>query len=155
EAPRQEGEHIREMLKDFLIANRVASRALVIFPMHRRLGGIALCCLGAAARNLAIAGVLAPSLCGQTRVWNWEQIKTRFLAQNPSVLAGKINIEESKANEITAGLRPNPQFSFTSDGLQTTPFDGVWRPLTGVFYTPGVSQLIERRNKRQLRVESA
>src|SRR5262249_20328621 len=51
--------------------------------------------------------------------------------------------------------RPNPQVSFTTDGFQATPFEGVWRPFAGVLYTPGVSQLIERHNKRQLRVESA
>jgi cobalt-zinc-cadmium efflux system outer membrane protein len=98
---------------------------------------------------------LAHTLCGQTTVLNWQQIKTRFLAQNPSVLAGQISIEESKANEITAGLRPNPQFIFTADGFQATPYSGVWRPLSGVLYTPGVSQLIERHDKRQLRVDSA
>jgi len=86
---------------------------------------------------------------------DWEQIKTRFLAQNPSVLAGRINIEESKANEITAGLRPNPQFTFTTDGFQATPNAGVWSPLSGVMFTPGVSYLIERQHKRELRVGSA
>ena len=111
--------------------------------------------LRAAARNLAISAALAHSLFGQTTVLTWEQIKTRFLARNPSVLAGQINIEESKANEITAGLRPNPQFSFTTDGLQATRFEGVWRPLAGVMFTPGVSQLIERQHKRELRVGSA
>src|SRR5713101_637193 len=109
----------------------------------------------AAARNLAIAAALARSLYGQTMVLNWEQIKTRFLAQNPSVLAGRISIEESKANEITAGLRPNPEFTFTTDGFQLTPHGGVWRPLSGVLFTPGVSRLIERQNKRQLRMDSA
>src|SRR5216684_672304 len=67
----------------------------------------------AAARRVTIAAALAHSLYGQTTILNWEQIKTRFMAQNPSVLAGKINIEESKAGEITAGLRVNPEFTFT------------------------------------------
>ncbi len=109
----------------------------------------------ASARGLAVAAALAYSLHGQTTVLNWEQIKTHFVAQNPSVLAGQTNIEESKANEITAGLRPNPQFTFTTDGFQATPHADVWRPLAGVLFTPGVSQLIERQNKRQLRVDSA
>ena len=52
-----------------------------------------------------MAMALTHSLHGQTVVLNWEQIKTRFLAQNPSVLAGQISIEEARANEITAGLR--------------------------------------------------
>ena len=104
---------------------------------------------------LLIATVLANSLCGQTTVLNWEQIKARFLAQNPSVLAGRIGIEESKANEITAGLRPNPLFTFTADGFQAAPNGGVWSPLSGVVLVPGVSYLIERQHKRQLRVGSA
>src|SRR5438876_564981 len=109
----------------------------------------------AVSRSLAIAFALAHSVYGQATVLNWEQIKTRFRTQNPSVLAGQINIEESKANEITAGLRPNPEFTFTTDGFQVTPHAGVWRPLAGVLFTPGVSRLIERQNKRQLRVNSA
>src|SRR5262249_20454278 len=66
-----------------------------------------------------------------------------------------IGVEESKANEITAGLRHNPDFTFTTDGLQAAPHGGVWRPLAGVLFTPAVSQLIERQNKRRLRVDSA
>ena len=108
-----------------------------------------------AVRSLAIAAVLAHNLYGQSTVLTWEQIKARFLIQNPSVLAGQINVEESKANEITAGLRPNPQFNLSQDGFQLTPSAGTWRPLTGVALTPGVSQLIERQNKREKRVDSA
>ena len=106
-------------------------------------------------RSLVVVAVLAHGLYGQSTVLSWEQIKTRFLAQNPSVLAGQINIEESKANEITAGLRPNPQFNLSQDGLQLAPSAGVWRPLTGIVFTPGVSQLIERQNKRERRSDSA
>ena len=87
------------------------------------------------ARYLALAAALANGLHGQTTVLNWEQIKTRFLAQNPSVLAGQITIEQSKAGEITAGLRVNPEFNFTTDGFQLTPGGGAWRPLAGVLYT--------------------
>jgi cobalt-zinc-cadmium efflux system outer membrane protein len=106
-------------------------------------------------RSLALAAVLAHSLYGQTTVLSWEQIKARFLVQNPTVQAGQISVEESKANEITAGLRPNPQFNLSQDGFQLTPSGGTWRPLTGIVVTPGVSQLIERQNKREKRVESA
>ncbi len=106
-------------------------------------------------RSLLIVAALAHGLYGQSSVLSWEQIKSRFLAQNPSVLAGQINVEESKANEITAALRPNPQFNLSQDGLQLTPSMGVWRPLTGIVLTPGVSQLIERQNKRERRTDSA
>jgi len=106
-------------------------------------------------RSLLIVAALAHGLYGQSSVLSWEQIKSRFLAQNPSVLAGQINVEESKANEITAALRPNPQFNLSQDGLQLAPSMGVWRPLTGIVLTPGVSQLIERQNKRERRTDSA
>jgi outer membrane protein, heavy metal efflux system len=106
-------------------------------------------------RSLLIVAALAHGLYGQSTVVSWEQIKSRFLAQNPSVLSGQINVEESKANEITAALRPNPQFNLSQDGLQLTPSMGVWRPLTGIVLTPGVSQLIERQNKRERRTDSA
>jgi outer membrane protein, heavy metal efflux system len=106
-------------------------------------------------RSLLIVVALAHGLYGQSSVLSWEQIKSRFLAQNPSVLAGQINVEESKANEITAALRPNPQFNLSQDGLQLAPSMGVWRPLTGIVLTPGVSQLIERQNKRERRTDSA
>jgi len=111
--------------------------------------------LSAAMRSLAVAAVLVHSLYGQATILNWEQIKTRFLTQNPSMLAGQINVEESRASEITAGLRPNPEFTFTADGFQLTPYAGVWRPLAGLVKSPSVSQLIERRHKRELRRESA
>jgi len=109
----------------------------------------------AAARDLLIAAVLANTLNGQPTVLNWDQIKTRFLTQNPSVLASRLSIEEARANEITAGLRPNPQFNLSEDGFQLTPSSDTWRPLTGVVITPGVSVLIERQNKRERRVDSA
>ena len=108
-----------------------------------------------AVRNVALALVMAHNLHGQTTVLSWEQIKTRFLMQNPTVLAGQTGIEESKANEVTAGLRPNPQFNLSQDGFQLAPSAGIWRPLTGVVFTPGVSQLIERQHKRERREDSA
>jgi outer membrane protein, heavy metal efflux system len=87
--------------------------------------------------------------------WTWEKVKGRFQANNPTLQAGSLSIDEAKANEITANLRPNPQFTFTADGLQLTPSAGHWLPLAGVTKSPGVSQLIERQRKRELRLESA
>jgi cobalt-zinc-cadmium efflux system outer membrane protein len=85
----------------------------------------------------------------------WEQVRLRFAQNNPTLLADKLNIDESKAQEITAFLRPNPQFSMTVDGTQIAPEKGVWRPFAGTFESPGISYLQERRHKRQLRLESA
>src|ERR1700737_566945 len=85
----------------------------------------------------------------------WEQLRQRFEQNNPTLLAGKLNIDESKAQEITAYLRPNPLFTLTADGNQIAPYKGVWRPFAGTYETPGISYLHERQHKRELRLESA
>jgi cobalt-zinc-cadmium efflux system outer membrane protein len=82
-------------------------------------------------------------------------VKDRFELDNPTLLADKLNIDESKAQEITAFLRPNPDFNLSIDGTQIAPDKGVWRPFAGTFETPGISYLHERRRKRELRLESA
>ena len=87
--------------------------------------------------------------------WTWESVKDRFEQNNPTLLADKLNIDESKAEEITAYLRPNPQFSLLADGTQISPHKGVWRPFAGTYESPSLSYLHERRHKRELRLESA
>jgi outer membrane protein, heavy metal efflux system len=100
-------------------------------------------------------------LCGasalaQTQIsLTWEQVRERFEQSNPTLLADKLSIDESRAQEITAFLRPNPTFTLTADGTQIAPDRGVWRPFAGTFESPGISYLQERRHKRQLRLESA
>jgi len=85
----------------------------------------------------------------------WEEVRSLFETNNPTLLADKLNIDESRAEEITAFLRPNPTFTLTADGTQIAPERGVWRPFVGTFESPGISYLQERRHKRQLRLESA
>jgi cobalt-zinc-cadmium efflux system outer membrane protein len=110
---------------------------------------------------LTVPGVAVLPAVGQvspqtpTQVWTWEQVKDRFQLDNPTLLADKLNIDESKAQEITAFLRPNPNLTLSVDGTQIAPDRGVWRPLAGTFESPSVSYLQERQHKRQLRLESA
>jgi cobalt-zinc-cadmium efflux system outer membrane protein len=85
----------------------------------------------------------------------WAQIRARFEQNNPTLLADELNIDESKASEITAFLRPNPTLSLSADGTQIVPDHGVWQPFRGTFFTPTVSYLHERQHKRELRFESA
>ncbi len=85
---------------------------------------------------------------------SWNEVRERFELKNPNLLAGKLNIEESRANEVTAGLRPNPQLNFITDQYR------IFHPsqidlLGNAQITPTVSQLFERRRKRELRLESA
>jgi outer membrane protein, heavy metal efflux system len=86
---------------------------------------------------------------------SWQQIKARFETANPTLKANRLNIDESRAAEITAYLRPNPDFSITADGFQISKNGGVWRPLSGVVETPGISYLHEREHKRELRRDQA
>jgi outer membrane protein, heavy metal efflux system len=88
-------------------------------------------------------------------VWTWDTVKSNFEIANATFLAGKLNIDELKAEEITAFLRPNPQFSLTVDGTQIVPSHGVWKPFAGTFESPGISQLFERQHKRHLRLDAA
>ena len=92
---------------------------------------------------------------GAQQPLSWEQVKAKFEATNPVLKADAANVEEMKAEEITAFLRPNPQFTFSTDGTQLAPHDGVWTPLRGTQYQPNFSYLHEREHKRELRLESA
>jgi len=64
-------------------------------------------------------------------------------------------VDEMKAEEITAFLRPNPQFTLLADGTQIAPHDGIWQPFRGTYEQPSFSYLHEREHKRELRQESA
>lgn len=85
----------------------------------------------------------------------WDQVKAKFEATNPALKADADNVDEMRAEEITANLRPNPQLSLSEDGNQIAPHDGVWQPLAGADVQPGVSYLHERDHKRELRLQSA
>ncbi|MGA8490660.1 MAG: TolC family protein [Terriglobales bacterium] len=105
------------------------------------------------------SSVLSVLLCcglraGAQQALTWEQVRARFEQSNPTLLADKLNIDESKAEEITAFLRPNPTFTLTADGTQIAPSHGVWQPFAGTFESPGISYLYERRHKRDLRLQS-
>jgi cobalt-zinc-cadmium efflux system outer membrane protein len=91
----------------------------------------------------------------QQTVLTWEQVRSQFLANNPTLAATGVLVDESKAGEITAYLRPNPDLSLSVDGVQISRNFGVWRPLSGVVETPGISYLHEREHKRELRLDSA
>lgn len=85
----------------------------------------------------------------------WQEVRDKFEKANPSLRAGQIGIDESRAQEITAYLRPNPQLSLTGDAVQVAPYRGVWQPLSGTFLVPTFSYLHERQHKRELRRQSA
>jgi outer membrane protein, heavy metal efflux system len=108
-----------------------------------------------------VARVLAFALLGWHLPANaqqgltWDQVKAKFEAGNPALKADADNVDEMKAEEITAYLRPNPTFTATADGTQIAPKNGVWEPLAGTWVQPNFSYLHERDHKRELRLESA
>jgi cobalt-zinc-cadmium efflux system outer membrane protein len=92
----------------------------------------------------------------------WQQVRDKFEAANPTLLAARIGIDESKADEITAYLRPNPDLSASIDQInpfatQPTPSGGSdgYRPFAFAFPSSSISYLHERQHKRELRRESA
>ena len=95
------------------------------------------------------------ALCPAQQSLTWDQVKARFEATNPVLKADADTIDEMRTAEITAYLRPNPQFTTTVDGTQIAPSNGTWQPLSGTFVSPGLSYLHERDHKRELRLQSA
>ena len=96
---------------------------------------------------------LATGAWGQ-KALTWEEAKREFEAANPNLLASRIGIQESRTDEITAYLRPNPDLTVSAD--QFTPFTGnPYRPFSNVLPLVSGSYLVEREHKRDLRRESA
>jgi cobalt-zinc-cadmium efflux system outer membrane protein len=104
------------------------------------------------SRSSVLLLIASAALAQQS--YTWQQIKEKFEAANPTLQAGRIGIDESKANEITAYLRPNPDFSVGADQFALF---GVspYRPFSQVLESASMSYLHERAHKRELRLESA
>ncbi|HEY6489506.1 MAG: TolC family protein [Terracidiphilus sp.] len=107
-----------------------------------------------AACGVALLFAMAVS-CQAQQALTWEQAKSKFEAANPALKADALNVDEMQAEEITANLRPNPQFTASADGTQIVPHNGVWAPFKGTDVVPTLSYLHERDHKRELRLESA
>jgi cobalt-zinc-cadmium efflux system outer membrane protein len=104
--------------------------------------------------GLFLVAVSAQSGWAQ-KALTWQEVRDKFESANPRLRAGQIGIDESRAQEITAFLRPNPNFTLSTDGTQIAPFKGVWKPFLGTQFSPNLSYLHERQHKRELRLESA
>src|SRR5208337_4047031 len=89
------------------------------------------------------------------RALTWDELKAHFESDNPTLRAGKLGVDEFRAQETTADLRPNPNLALTVD--QINPFDGGPPHSTfgSVLTVAAAKYLQERRQKRELRLESA
>jgi cobalt-zinc-cadmium efflux system outer membrane protein len=111
---------------------------------------------------VALAAGFTASSSAQT-AFTWEQLKQKFEAANPTLKAAKLNIDESRAAEVTAYLRPNPDFNFGLD--QINPFSkqpspsgsgaNVYSPFAYTEPSASFDYLHEREHKRELRLASA
>jgi len=109
---------------------------------------------------LILLGVTAGWAAAQTQTptppaWTWEQVKERLELNNPTLLAGKLNISELQADEITAHLRPNPTLGLLSDQISPFTVGPDHGPFAYLLPSATISYLHERGHKRELRTESA
>lgn len=104
-----------------------------------------------------LVGSVASRAMGQTTALTWAEIRDRFRATNPTLQAGQVGIEESKATEVTAFLRPNPQCGLTLDQIGNTVStpDNPTNAFSAANLTGNCSYLHERDRKRELRRDSA
>ncbi len=112
-------------------------------------GSLTRCCVG-----LLLVAILVENACAQ-KAFTWLEVRDKFEAANPTLRAGQIGIDESRAQEITAYLRPNPNLEMTAD--QINPFNGGPPHSTfgNLLSVATFSYLHERQRKRELRLESA
>ena len=109
----------------------------------------------AAVAAVGLALVAGAHFVAAQQALTWDQVKAKFEAASPALKADADSVDEMRAEEISAYLRPNPQLTVTADGTQIAPNHGVWQPLPGTDVQSGVSYLHERDHKRELRLQSA
>ncbi len=105
---------------------------------------------------------LASNAFAQTHSFSWQEVRDRFQTNNPTLRAAAIGIDESRSQEITAYLRPNPDLTGSVDQInpfstQPSPNGGGngYAPFAYAFPSASISYLHERQHKRELRKESA
>lgn len=104
--------------------------------------------------GLALVVVVGPSAVGQ-RALTWQEVRTKFEMDNPTLRAGQIGIDESSAQETTAYLRPNPTLTLIGDQIDPFPAGPSHGPFAFFLPVATVNYLHERQHKRELRLESA
>jgi outer membrane protein, heavy metal efflux system len=102
---------------------------------------------------ISAAGCMA-QVTAPTPALTWQETQERFRSNNSTLLAGAVSVDEARAQEITAFLRPNPDITLGWDQLNpftTNPF----RPFSQSYVYWDFSYLHERERKRELRLASA
>src|SRR5580700_5035828 len=110
-------------------------------------------------RRILLAGYCAGAMLAQTaqKSMTWQQAKEEYEKSNPTLRAARIGIDESRDDEITAYLRPNPDLTVSLDQINPftkNPID-KYSPFSEALPYVSSSYLHERQHKRELRLESA
>ena len=103
---------------------------------------------------LFLTTISAPSSFAQ-KALSWQEIRDRFEGANPTLRAGQIDIDESRAQETTAYLRPNPNLALAADQINPFPGGPPHSTFGALLSVAAVNYLHERQHKRELRLESA
>jgi len=85
----------------------------------------------------------------------WQDVRAKFEASNPSLRAGQLFVDESRAQEITAHLRPNPTLGLIADQINPFPGGPPHSTFGSLLSVATLTYLYERDHKRELRTESA
>jgi|SRR5208283_378196 len=112
----------------------------------------------AMTRVLCFAIVLSAALGASAhaqKALTWPEVRAKFEAANPTLQAGQIAVDEFRAQETTAYLRPNPSLSLLADQIDPFPGGPAHGPFAFLLNSATVNYLHERQHKRELRLESA
>jgi cobalt-zinc-cadmium efflux system outer membrane protein len=110
------------------------------------------------SQRLCLASLVTALLaqtCLAQKALTWQEVRDKFEVANPSLLAGQIGVDESRANEITAYLRPNPNLAILADQIDPFPGGPSHGPFSFLLPSATLTYLHERQHKRELRLDSA
>jgi outer membrane protein, heavy metal efflux system len=80
-----------------------------------------------------------------------QQVVALARARNPALLSGRQHVTATRASEVTAGLRQNPNFTVSGADVSLP----ANNPASPYSYTANVSRLFERGEKRRWRLDVA
>ena len=103
----------------------------------------------------SLVTALLAQTCLAQKALTWQEVRDKFEVANPSLLAGQIGVDESRANEITAYLRPNPNLAILADQIDPFPGGPSHGPFSFLLPSATLTYLHERQHKRELRLDSA
>src|SRR5499427_9377742 len=115
-------------------------------------------CMQRALKALCIGVLLAAAFAESgfaQRALTWQEVRDKFRIANPTLRAGQIAVEEARAQEITAYLRPNPTLTIIADQIDPFPIGPPHGAFAYFLPVGSGSYLLERPHKRGLRLESA